>query len=120
MSAVTFTPAMADRLAELFGLFKLPTMAAQTTRRLEKAGHADALALLLEVAEMESGDRRERRIDRLRRASMLPPGKTLDAFDLARLPRGIASKLHELRRQSKARGVRRRREGSGAEGEDRF
>jgi DNA replication protein DnaC len=97
MSAVTFTPAMADRLAELFGLFKLPTMAAQTTRRLEKAGHADALALLLEVAEMESGDRRERRIDRLRRASMLPPGKTIEAFDLARLPRGIASKLQELR-----------------------
>ncbi|HEY6219727.1 MAG TPA: IS21-like element helper ATPase IstB [Gemmatimonadaceae bacterium] len=97
MSTVTFTPAMAERLAELLGLFKLPTMAAETTRRLEKSGHAAALALLLEVAEMEAGDRRERRIDRLRRSSMLPPGKTLDAFDLARLPRGIASKIQELK-----------------------
>ena len=97
MSAVTFTPAMAERLAELFALFKLPTMAEQTTRQLEKAGHAEALALLLEVAEMEVGDRRERRIDRLRRASMLPPGKTFETFDLARLPRVIASKLQELK-----------------------
>ena len=72
-------------------------MAAETTRRLDKAGHAAALALLLEVAEMEAGDRRQRRIDRLRRASMLPPGKTLDAFDTARLPRVIASKLQELK-----------------------
>jgi len=97
MSTPTFTPAMADRLAELFALFKLPTMAAETTKRLEKAGHSAALALLLEVAEMEAGDRRERRIDRLRRASLLPPGKTLDAFDAARLPRSIASKLQELK-----------------------
>lgn len=97
MSSVIFTPAMAERLAELFGLFKLPTMAAETTRRLEKAGHTNALALLLEVAEMELGDRRERRIDRLRRASLLPPGKTLEAFELSRLPRLIATKLQELR-----------------------
>jgi DNA replication protein DnaC len=97
MRDITFTPAMADRLAELLALFKLPTMATETTRRLEKDGHAAALRLLLEVAEMEAANRRDRRIDRLRRASMLPPGKTFEAFDMARLPRALASKVQELK-----------------------
>jgi DNA replication protein DnaC len=96
MSKPIFTPAMADRLSELFALFKLPTMAAETVRRFEQAGHHDALAVLLEVAELEASDRLERRIDRLRRASRLPPGKTMEALVRDRLPRALCAQLDRL------------------------
>ena len=96
MSAPGFTPVMGERLTELLGLFKLPTMAAETVRRMEQASHHEALSVLLEVAELEAADRRERRIDRLRRASKLPPGKTLESFSLERFPRPLAKKVQEL------------------------
>ena len=53
---------------------------------------------LLEVFEMEAQDRKERRIDRLRRASGLPPAKTFDTLDMKRLPRELAHTLRELAR----------------------
>jgi DNA replication protein DnaC len=96
MSAATFTPAMAERAAELLTLFKVPTMAAELVRRIEKSGQHDALPVLLEVLEMEAGDRRERRVERLLRGSKLPPGKTFDTFADARLPRALSQQLHEL------------------------
>jgi DNA replication protein DnaC len=91
-----FTPAMAERIQELLALFKLPTMSAEVVRRFEKERHHDALPVLLEVLEMEAGDRRERRVERLLRGSKLPPGKTFDTFADARLPRPLEQQLREL------------------------
>jgi DNA replication protein DnaC len=96
MSTTTLAPAMGDRIAELFTAFKLPTLATQLVHRFTEAGHADVLPLLLEVLELEAGDRRERRVERLRKASKLPPGKTLETLQDARLPRPLMQKVREL------------------------
>lgn len=85
-----------ERLAELCIAFKLPTLAEQLGPRFVDAGQTDVLGLLLELFELEAGDRRERRVDRLRRASRLPPGKTLETLDLTRFPKPLAAKMKEL------------------------
>jgi DNA replication protein DnaC len=91
-----FTPVMRERIQELLTIFKLPTMSAELVRRFEKAEQHDALPLLLEVLELEAGDRRERRVERLLRASKLPPGKTFDTFHDARLPPSLTQQLRDL------------------------
>lgn len=90
------TPDILERLAELCIAFKLSTLAEQLGPRFVDAGHGDVIGLLLELFEVEAGDRRERRVDRLRRASRLPPGKTLENLDLGRFPKQLAAKLKEL------------------------
>ena len=85
-----------ERLIELCGDFKLPTLASELVKRLLAAGHAMMLPLLVEIFELEAQDRLERRIDRLRRASRLPPGKTLATLDQTRLPRPLVDKLRAL------------------------
>lgn len=92
----TFTPAMAARLRELLVQFKLPTLATQVVSRFTDAGHDAALPTLLEVAEAERDERGQRRCDRLLKASHLPPGKTFESLEDARLPRPIVAKLREL------------------------
>jgi DNA replication protein DnaC len=87
-----------QRLGELCAEFRLPTLAAEFVPRVLEAGHADLLPLLTEIFELEAGDRRERRVDRLRRASHLPPGKTFATLDDARLNRPLSQKLRELAR----------------------
>ena len=72
----TDTSIIQERIGELCGQFKLPTVGAQSVARFTAAGHGDALATLLEVLEQEAEDRRHRRINRLRRESRLPSGKT--------------------------------------------
>jgi DNA replication protein DnaC len=94
MSAVADTTS--DRIAELLANFRLPTLAIEFVPRLVAAGRADIFPLLVEILELESDDRRERRVDRLRRASRLPPGKTFATLDEARLPRPLVQRLHEL------------------------
>ena len=89
-------PDILERLAELCIAFKLPTFAEQLGPRFVDAGHGDVLGLVLELFEVEAGDRRERRVDRLRRASRLPPGKTLENLDLVRFPKQLAAKMKEL------------------------
>lgn len=96
MSDAVFTPAMGERIQELLGIFKLPTMSSELVRRFEKEGKHDALPLVLEVLEAEAGSRRERRVERLLRASRLPPGKTFETFADARLPRPLVQQLREL------------------------
>lgn len=86
------------RIGELLTSFKLPTVSAELVSRFTAAGHADVLPLVAEVLELEAGDRRERRVDRLRRASRLPPGKTFATLDEARLPRPLAQRLRDLAR----------------------
>ena len=88
--------ALAARLAALCAAFKLPTIAAELVRRLEQAGMQEVLPLVAEVFELEAQDRLERRIDRLRHASRLPPGKTMATLDQARLPRPLVERLRAL------------------------
>jgi DNA replication protein DnaC len=94
----TDTVAMGEEVTALLKAFKLPTMAAELVPRLLAGGHGDALAVVHEVLGMERNDRRERRIERLRYQSKLPPGKTLETFDLSRMPRALVAKVKDLAR----------------------
>jgi DNA replication protein DnaC len=51
---------------------------------------------LLDLVEKESQDRRQNRIERLLRQSQLPLGKTLESFDLKRLPRKAVLQVKAL------------------------
>ena len=95
-TSATTLAALCARLVALCSDFKLPTLGTELVPRFERAGHRDVLPLLVEVFELEAQDRLERRIDRLRRASHLPPGKTLATLDLTRLPRLLADKLRHV------------------------
>jgi DNA replication protein DnaC len=90
------SPAAIERIDELLALFKLPTLAHELSQRFEKDGHRDVLGLVLELLEMEAGDRRARRVERLLRASRLPPGKTFETLQDKRLPRPLSQKIAEL------------------------
>jgi DNA replication protein DnaC len=90
------TTASVERIVELLSLFKLPTLAAELPARFDKDGQREALGLVLELLEMEAGDRRQRRVDRLLRASKLPPGKTFGTLQDKRLPRPLTQKITEL------------------------
>ena len=94
----TQKPSPAERLQQLATAFRLPTIAMEMSQRLIDDGHADALDTVLEVFEMEAGDRTERRVDRLRRASSLPPGKTFDTLDLKLFPPKLGQTMRELGR----------------------
>lgn len=96
MSSSILSADQAARWDELLIAFKLPTVGAELSRRLVDKGLADALPVVLEVLEMEADDRRERRVERLRKGSHLPPGKTLETLAQERLPKGVVSKLKEL------------------------
>lgn len=91
-----YTPAVGERIANLLTEWKLPTLADELVPKLTAAGHDDALALVAEVCELEADARRERRVDRLRRASKLPSGKSFDSLDRARVPRPAFLKVQEL------------------------
>lgn len=84
------------RITDLLRSFKLPTVAEELVTRFQQGSQDTALPLLLEVLELEVQDRKERRTTRLRRASQLPPGKTLATLDETRLPRPVIRQLHEL------------------------
>jgi DNA replication protein DnaC len=98
VSAVTYTPEMGERIAALLSEWKLPTVAGELVRRLLAGGHGDALMVVAEVLELEAAGRKERRVERLRRASKLPPGKTFETLDKARVPRTALLKVQELSR----------------------
>jgi DNA replication protein DnaC len=88
----------AQRLDVLCAEFKLPTIKAELAKRLRDTGLENALDIVVQTFELEAADRRQRRVDRLRSASLLPPGKTFDTFDFARLPRKLQVQLRELAR----------------------
>ncbi len=71
-------------------------MGAQSVARFTAAGHGDALATFLEVLEQEAEDRRHRRINRLRRESRLPSGKTWETFEHDRVPLALRQQLDQL------------------------
>lgn len=92
----TDTSVMRDRIGQLCREFKLPTMGAQSVARFTEAGHGDALRTFLEVLEQEAEDRRHRRINRLRKESRLPSGKTWETFEHDRVPLTLRQQLDQL------------------------
>ena len=89
---------VAERVRLQCKLLRLPTLATvldETIRRAE----ADNLPLADFIADLlaqEIEARRERRIERLRKQSKLPPGKTFAVFDESRLPVRIQRQLPQL------------------------
>ena len=79
-------PSVAEQIRVRCTQLQMPTAAAQAEPCFEAAGHAEALPTFLEVLDRESDDRHQRRVERLRRAAKLPPGKTPASFDPLRLP----------------------------------
>jgi DNA replication protein DnaC len=98
VSVAAYTPEMGERISALLSEWKLPTAAAELVRRLVVGGHDEALAVVAEVLELEASARKERRVERLLRASKLPPGKTFDTLDKTRVPRTALLKVLELSR----------------------
>ena len=89
------SPSPAERIRQLAHAFRLPTVAAEIEKRFVQSRHPEALETLLEVFEMEAGDRLDRRVDRLRKASRLPPGKTFATLE-SRFPAQLAYQFKEL------------------------
>jgi DNA replication protein DnaC len=96
MSMTTNDTEVAERIVDLLGTFKLPTLSQELIPKFKQAGREDVLPLLLDVLELEESDRRERRTDRLRRASRLPPAKTLATLETAHFPRTLMQQIREL------------------------
>lgn len=94
----TQTALLGEQIRQLLKSFKLPTVAAELVDRLSAAGCDESLEVVHEVLEMEREDRWVRRVARLRYRSKLPPGKTLETFELKRLPQPLAAKVRELAR----------------------
>jgi DNA replication protein DnaC len=90
------TQDLLDRMKKLLMDLKLKTAASELGPRLLKTGGEEALPTVLDVIEMEAKERNDRRVDRLRRLSHLPMGKTFDTLDRSRLPRALAQKLEDL------------------------
>ncbi|MCX8252301.1 MAG: IS21-like element helper ATPase IstB [Dehalococcoidia bacterium] len=86
----------AERVRILAKKFRLPTVAEEAERRFVADGHPEALKTLAEVFEMEAGSRSDRRVQRLRKESHLPPGKTFATLETERLPPALRHKLSEL------------------------
>ena len=98
MSAAGYTPARGERIAALLREWKLPTAAEELVHRLVAGGHDEALLIVHEVLELEAAGRKQRRVERLLRASKLPPGKTFETLDKARVPRTALLRVQELAR----------------------
>jgi DNA replication protein DnaC len=93
-----YTPAMGDRITTLLTTWKLTAAAAELVPRLAASGQDEALAVLAEVFEHEAGTRSERRVDRLRKASKLPPAKTFETLERSRVPKPALLKVEDLAR----------------------
>ena len=85
-----------DDLQRLASTFRTPTIAEELAERLLRDGLEDALRVVHEVFIAEAEDRRERRVDRLRRASRLPSGKLFDTLEDKHLSRPLVTRLREL------------------------
>jgi len=92
------TATTARSIEGLLRKFKLSTAASEVEDAFVRAGHADALPALEDVLLAEADARLHRRVDRLRRESRLPPGKTMAALELDRLGLPLANSLRELAR----------------------
>lgn len=92
------TEEITNRLTGSLKSLHLPTIRASYTEAAEMArreGHSYE-RYLLELAEQECEDRRSRRVQRLRRASKLPLEKTMQSFELDRLPEKVRQQIGPL------------------------
>jgi DNA replication protein DnaC len=96
MTTATFTPLIAERIDTLLAEFKLPALQAELVARFKQASLQSSLPLLLELLELEADGRLQRRIERLLKASKLPPGKTFETFLDERIPSRLAQTLRDL------------------------
>ena len=92
-TSVTDVP---TRLREVLLRLKMPVLVEELLPRLTSAGHASVFPALLEVLQLEAGDRLERKVTRLLNASRLPSAKTFATLVESRLPAPLVGKLHEL------------------------
>jgi len=83
-------------VTRLLASFRLPTASREMVRRVRDAGHEQALPILLEVLRAEADGRKGRRVERLRKAARLPPGKTMDTLDMNRFPLELQRKIRNL------------------------
>lgn len=97
MNTTDTTDTIESRIVTHLLAFKLTVVAQELVSRLVQADQSVALATILEVLELESEARHERRVTRLRRASRLPTAKTFETFDDKRLSRAVVHKLEELK-----------------------
>jgi len=95
---VTDNTDVGDRVTARLAEFKLHSAAEQTVRRFRDAGCDDGLVVLAELLDLEAQARRNRRVERLRRASHLPPAKTFDSLVEEHVPRTVLIKIRELAR----------------------
>jgi DNA replication protein DnaC len=91
-------PSIGEQIRVRCVQLQLPTIAVQAEPCFQAAGYGEALPTLLEVLDRESDDRHQRRVERLRRAAKLPPGKTPASFDPLRLPPKLRQQLVDLAR----------------------
>ena len=85
-------------VTRLLASFRLPQASQEMARRVREAGHEAALPTVLEVLEMEAEGRRNRRVERLRKESKLPMGKTMSTLDSSLYPLALQQALRELAR----------------------
>ena len=88
-----------ERLAGLLRALHLPTIRASYAEAARRA-EQETLSyeqFLLELCERESQERQTKRIERLLRESQLPLEKSLETFDLKRLPTKLARQVQSLR-----------------------
>jgi DNA replication protein DnaC len=88
-----------ERLKQLLRELRLPTMRTsyeELARQAQQETHSYE-RYLLELCERECQERRTKRIDRLLRQSQLPLEKSLETFDLKRLPAKLARQVQSLR-----------------------
>ncbi len=83
-------------VATLLAGFRLPTASRQMVRRVREAGHEAALPAVLEVLRAEAEGRKTRRVERLRKASKLPMGKTMTTLDTTVFGLDLQRTLREL------------------------
>ena len=90
------TTVQQERIQALCSEFRLPTIGAEVVKCFQADQQGPALKTLLAVFELEASDRRQRRVDRLRRAAKLPPGKLWENLDRSRFPVKLQQQLEEL------------------------
>ena len=85
-----------ETIRKAAGQLRLPTVAREGVERFVADGHQEALEAFCAVLQLELADRQERRVDRLRKASRLPDGKTLATLDQKRFSRKLNGQLKQL------------------------
>lgn len=83
-------------VTRLLTSFRLPTASQEMVRRLREAGHDAALDVVLEVLRAEAEGRKTRRVERLRKASKLPLGKTMTTLDMTVFDLELQQAFREL------------------------